>query len=179
MVAGDVAYIDKPGEPRRLSDFLLARFNPDGSLDTTFGTDGLVFTDFDGSLDDPSDMVIQDDGNLVVAGGTFKLARYLVGSTSTGVSDEPLPERTPMLAEPFPNPFRVQASIQFTLPESVQGRLALYDVLGRKVAVLKEGMLAAGQHEVVLEAGTLAPGAYLLRLEAGGMIQTQVLTLVQ
>ena len=84
-----------------------------------------------------------------------------------------------MLAEPFPNPFRAQASIQFTLPESMQGRLALYDVLGREVAVLKEGVLAAGQHEVVLEAGTLAPEAYLLRLEAGGMIQTQVLTLVQ
>lgn len=49
-------------------DFGLARYNPDGSLDTTFGTRGKVVTDFVGSDDGISDMVLQKDGKILVLG---------------------------------------------------------------------------------------------------------------
>jgi uncharacterized delta-60 repeat protein len=54
------------------SDFLVARFNADGSLDTTFGTNGLVTIDFDhGTGGDQADGVaLQSDGSIVVAGTT-------------------------------------------------------------------------------------------------------------
>ena len=65
------------------ADFALARYNSDGSLDTTFGTDGKVTTDF-GSQDSAGSVAIQADGKIVVTGvsiqpGTgydFALARY-------------------------------------------------------------------------------------------------------
>jgi uncharacterized delta-60 repeat protein len=64
-------------------DFAIARYNPDGSLDTTFDLDGKVTTDFDGSNDEGRAMAIQADGKIVAAGlaivsGTldFGLARY-------------------------------------------------------------------------------------------------------
>jgi uncharacterized delta-60 repeat protein/uncharacterized repeat protein (TIGR01451 family) len=64
-------------------DFALARYNPDGSLDTAFDTDGKVTTDFAGSADVAWGMAIQGDGKIVVAGladisgtGDFALARY-------------------------------------------------------------------------------------------------------
>ncbi|MHC4575042.1 MAG: hypothetical protein ACYS76_13070, partial [Planctomycetota bacterium] len=66
-------------------DFALARYEPNGSLDTSFGTDGLVITDFNSSNDYGQAVAIQDDGKIVVAGtsriGTpsgrdFALARY-------------------------------------------------------------------------------------------------------
>lgn len=65
-------------------DFALARYNANGSLDTSFGSGGKVTTDF-GSIDDPGlSLVIQADGKIVVAGYTissatnvdFALARY-------------------------------------------------------------------------------------------------------
>jgi len=63
-------------------DFALARYNPDGSLDTSFGTGGTVTTDFAGSVDIANALIVQADGRLVAAGSTeftavdFALARY-------------------------------------------------------------------------------------------------------
>ena len=51
------------------SDFLLARYNADGSLDTTFDIDGIVTTDF-GQGDHPFALSIQSDGKIVAAGAS-------------------------------------------------------------------------------------------------------------
>ena len=62
-------------------DFALARYNPNGSLDTTFSGDGKQTTDFGGE-DEANGVAIQEDGKIVVVGpqaGTgidFALARY-------------------------------------------------------------------------------------------------------
>jgi uncharacterized delta-60 repeat protein len=55
-------------------DFALARYNPDGSLDPTFGTGGTVTTDVLGGDDFASDLVLQADGKLVVGGTTAYVA---------------------------------------------------------------------------------------------------------
>jgi uncharacterized delta-60 repeat protein len=53
------------------NEFGLARYNPNGSLDPTFGNSGLVITDINnGSLDAPKDVALQQDGKIVVAGTT-------------------------------------------------------------------------------------------------------------
>ncbi len=63
------------------TEFALARYNPDGSLDTTFDGDGKVVTGFGGG-DYATSIAIQEDGKIVVAGITvlgdsdFALARY-------------------------------------------------------------------------------------------------------
>ena len=62
-----------------LLDFALARYNGDGSLDTSFDTDGKVTTDF-GSFDQASEVAIQPNGRIVAAGFSqpdFALARYV------------------------------------------------------------------------------------------------------
>src|SRR5206468_80556 len=67
----------------RREDFALARYNANGSLDTTFGTGGKVTTDFAGDDDQAFAVVLQTDGKIVAAGvaktyrgGDFALARY-------------------------------------------------------------------------------------------------------
>jgi uncharacterized delta-60 repeat protein len=62
-----------------LGDFALARYNPDGSADGTFGTGGKVTTDFGGQVEQAFAVAIQADGKIVAAGtaaGGFALARY-------------------------------------------------------------------------------------------------------
>ena len=49
-------------------DWALARYNADGSLDVTFGTGGVVTTDFFEGFDDAEDVLVQPDGKIVVAG---------------------------------------------------------------------------------------------------------------
>ncbi len=61
------------------ADFALARYNPDGSLDATFGSGGRVRSDFGTSADAAGDAVVQADGKIVAAGlsgGNFAVARY-------------------------------------------------------------------------------------------------------
>ena len=76
-----------------------------------------------------------------------------------------------------PNPSAGRAQASFTLAEAVEGRVAVYDVLGREVAVLTQGTLAARAHTLTVEG--LAPGAYVVRLEAEGQAQTVRLTVVR
>jgi len=71
------------------TDFAVARCNPDGSFDKTFGTDGKVITDFGKGTDQATAIAIQTDGKIVVAGfswnGTnndFSLTRYNPNGTT-------------------------------------------------------------------------------------------------
>jgi uncharacterized delta-60 repeat protein len=62
------------------SDFALARYNPDGTLDTSFGTGGIVTADHGTRSDDARALAIQPDGKIVLAGSADEdigLARYM------------------------------------------------------------------------------------------------------
>ena len=93
-------------------DFALARFNPDGSLDTSFGGDGTVLTDF-GGTDAVAALAVQPDGKLVAAGRTgadVALARYgtsgttptsSVTTSSTTTTTTAPPPTTTTVSSPF------------------------------------------------------------------------------
>ncbi|HLA63633.1 MAG TPA: T9SS type A sorting domain-containing protein, partial [Rhodothermales bacterium] len=69
------------------------------------------------------------------------------------------------LAQNEPNPAGGPTHIAFTLPDATTARLTVYDVTGREVAVLVDGEMASGHHEVVLDTDALPAGvyAYVLR----------------
>lgn len=79
-----------------------------------------------------------------------------------------------VLHQNYPNPFNPLTVIGFTVEtqdiESPRVRLAVYDILGREVAVLADGFYAPGTHSVKFDATTLPSGLYLYRLDAGGTI---------
>src|SRR5262249_12672180 len=66
------------------NDFALARYNADGSLDTSFDGDGKVTTDI-GLSDQGNSVTVQADGKILVAGvtgiGDFALVRYNADGT--------------------------------------------------------------------------------------------------
>jgi uncharacterized delta-60 repeat protein len=87
------------------SDFALARFNSDGTLDATFGSGGQVTTDLGGGHDYATSVVIQSDGKIVVAGGggidtknEYAIARY----NPDGTLDASFGDGGKVLAD-FPN----------------------------------------------------------------------------
>jgi len=61
------------------SDFALARYNVDGSLDQSFGNGGIVTTDFTGRIDQAYDVAVQQDGRIILAGGAGYDATTAVG----------------------------------------------------------------------------------------------------
>ncbi len=70
------------------NDFALARYNANGTLDTSFDGDGKLTTDFGGSIDEGNSVAVQSDGKIIVAGSSyngtntyFALARYNANGT--------------------------------------------------------------------------------------------------
>ncbi len=65
------------------NDFVLVRYNTDGTIDTGFDTDGIVTTDLAGGVDEANSVALQSDGKIMVAGtayigasSDFGLTRY-------------------------------------------------------------------------------------------------------
>jgi hypothetical protein len=90
------------------------------------------------------------------------------------------------LMQNYPNPFNPATTIRFTVgPEGVGGgeghrvRLAVYDLLGREVALLVDGIRPAGSYAEKFDASELASGTYLCRLVAGTDVQTRRMMLVR
>ena len=84
----------------------------------------------------------------------------------------------------YPNPFAGTTTLRYALPDEMNARLAVYDVLGRTVRVLGDSRRPAGEYTAVWdgrdEAGQpVAPGLYLYRLEAGGARHVRKMLLVR
>ena len=100
----------------------------------------------------------------------------LYGGGSTGV--ETLPEGW-ALGNSFPNPTTGGATIRFSLAEAADVSLTVYDVLGRQVATIADGPMAAGDHSARFDAGSLSSGTYIYRLQTPVGMQTRRMTVVR
>ena len=73
------------------------------------------------------------------------------------------------LSGTYPNPTTGPATVAYALPEPAEVTLEVYDVVGRRVAVLLDGaQQSAGHREATFEPGQLPGGTYLVRLRARG-----------
>lgn len=79
----------------------------------------------------------------------------------------------------FPNPFNPSTTFQFELPLQSAVRLEIYDMLGRRVAVLADEKLSAGTHERRWNASGFSSGVYIARLITIEGVFTQKTTLVK
>ncbi|MBK8164859.1 MAG: S8 family peptidase [bacterium] len=90
-----------------------------------------------------------------------------------------VPAAVAVLEQNQPNPFNPVTRIAFTLPQGGPARLAVYSLRGERVAVLADGELAAGPHEVTWDATGHPSGIYVYRLQAGATDLTRKMTLVK
>lgn len=79
----------------------------------------------------------------------------------------------------YPNPLASHATVGLDLPTAQAVRVAVFDLLGREVAVLHNGPLAAGGHDLVLDAARLPSGVYVVRAMGPGLAALQRFTLVR
>lgn len=78
-----------------------------------------------------------------------------------------------------PNPTAGLATVRFAMPQAGAVSVAVYDLLGRRVATLAEGEMAAGWHTASLDAARLSAGLYVVRMQAGTFAATQRVTVVR
>lgn len=100
-------------------------------------------------------------------------------------SVEQIIAKTPPLPKDFalesiyPNPFNPATKIQFSVPTAAQIRLAVYDIMGRQVELLREKQYEPGIYQIQWNASGLPSGTYFIRLESGGFMQAKRCMLVR
>jgi hypothetical protein len=98
--------------------------------------------------------------------------RGIVDSVSSGSAG-------PALTQNFPNPFKATTTLQVNLPEDGDANLAIFDLRGRKVAVLLSGNLQAGFRQVAWNAEGMPNGIYIARLKFKGSTKTVKMVLAK
>ncbi len=98
--------------------------------------------------------------------------------TLSGEFDPEIPQSI-VLEQNYPNPFNPSTVISFFLrrPENIQ--LAVYNVLGQKVATIVDERLNSGPHSFTFNSGSLASGIYFYRLETDDLSETRKMTLIR
>ncbi len=154
-------------------DFALCRFTTEGGLDNTFGTDGIVTTDFSTYNDGVNSSVIVPGGDIILAGYAgngsdtdFALAKYSLW-TPVSVIDLSGPKNQVWI---YPNPVRQKATLVYSLDSEEDISFILVDMQGRILKTLMENeKQEAGRHECLFSLPSDLPdGTYLLILSASG-----------
>ncbi|MEZ4387874.1 MAG: T9SS type A sorting domain-containing protein [Candidatus Krumholzibacteriia bacterium] len=104
---------------------------------------------------------------------------WFIWAGSGSVTDVDLAPVATGLGQGYPNPFNPTATIPVKLARSCQATLAVYDVKGRLVRTLHDGILAAGEHTFTFDGTGLGSGTYLYRLQTPDGVETRRLMLVK
>ena len=83
------------------------------------------------------------------------------------------------LHQNYPNPFNPTTSIKFDMPKDGHLSLKVYDLLGKEVAVLFDGVKQAGYYEATFNGSNLASGVYLYKMESGDFTSVKRLVILK
>jgi len=83
------------------------------------------------------------------------------------------------LSQNYPNPFNPATNIVFDVPEAGQVNLTIYNVLGEEAAVLVNGEVTAGRHQVTFNASSLPSGAYFYKLQQNNSVLIKKMLLLK
>ena len=81
------------------------------------------------------------------------------------------------LDQNYPNPFRSETILKFTLPRAAKVNLSLFDMNGRLVKVLVNESKESGTHAISFNAGSLSSGLYYYKLQAGDFSAVKKMTI--
>ena len=83
------------------------------------------------------------------------------------------------IARAWPNPFNASIHVEIVLPALASAKVEVFDILGRRVTLLKDGPLPAGASLLHWDATGHASGAYFIRLEADGVKDVRSVSLIR
>lgn len=122
------------------------------------------------------------DANLSAGSYTFRLKQVDFNGTFA-YSDEVNAEVTsPVqfeLAQNYPNPFNPSTTIKFSIPQSSNVTLKIFNTLGQEVKTLLSQNMESGLHTINFDASELNSGIYFYRLDADQFSEVRKMTLIK
>ena len=140
-----------------------------------------------GAGDDPKSVFAVDldgdgDNDMAVANAYSDDISILFNlSSMTGVDDFPetsLPESF-SISQNYPNPFNAATTLNYWLDEPGFVSIAIYNILGQRVATLVEGIKQSGEYSIIWDAADHPSGIYFARLTVGGVKSSMKLVLLK
>jgi hypothetical protein len=126
--------------------------------------------------------VVPSDTNQAET-GTISVSSLSWNQSSVGTSVEEMPgggmPAAFALDQNYPNPFNPSTTIRFSVPEHAFVSVAVFDVLGQKVATLVAEQLSPGRYAVQWDAAASSSGVYFCRLQSGAFAQVKRLLLLR
>jgi hypothetical protein len=118
------------------------------------------------------------NGTAVGAGGT--ILRTINGGVSF-VEEEKIAvvPNDYNLAQNYPNPFNPSTTIRYSVPQSSQVIIKVFDILGNEIETLVNEQKSTGTYEITWFAGNLPSGVYFYRLQAGNFVETKKMILMK
>ncbi|MCH8299681.1 MAG: T9SS type A sorting domain-containing protein [Candidatus Marinimicrobia bacterium] len=166
--------------------------HPQNNWDLFFSPDGgITWEEIKLDIDIPERSYQWVVPQLTIDEGRIRIYMDNVGEGYTGTSenfsirgvvtveDEEAFSRSFNLYPNYPNPFNPSTTISFTLSNASRVSLLIYDIHGREVESLIEGIQPAGSHSIEWNASNLASGVYFYRLTADEFIQTRKMILIK
>jgi len=84
-----------------------------------------------------------------------------------------------VICQNAPNPFTATTSIKFTMLRESQIRIVLFDIIGREIRVLTEGIYLPGIYTLNMDASELQGGIYVYKAYAGDLCETRKMTVIK
>jgi len=124
-----------------------------------------------------NEVTINWNAPLMYVSGALDYIRSGVVETSSELKpDQPAAFE---LAQNYPNPFNPATVIKYQLPVQSNVRLEVFDITGRRVALLIDRAQTAGSYQAEFDASNLASGIYMYRLTANQQEQVRMMTLIK
>ncbi len=83
------------------------------------------------------------------------------------------------LEQNYPNPFNPETTISYQIPKECHVELKVFDMLGREIALLVDGEIAAGKHEIKFDGSNISSGIYFYQMKTSSYIATKKLMLMK
>ena len=83
------------------------------------------------------------------------------------------------LEQNYPNPFNPNTKIKYSIPQSSNTTIKVFDVLGNEIKTLIDEYKPAGKYEIEFNAANLPSGVYFYQLQAGEFISTKKMILLK
>ena len=117
------------------------------------------------------------------SGELFRLQsfQFITNSKPTAINSRPennLPRRF-YLEQNYPNPFNPVTRIKYSVPKTSYLTIKVYDVMGREVATVFDGVQQAGNYTAILDGSNLTSGIYFYKMETNGFVETKKLVLLK
>ncbi|HEY3295081.1 MAG TPA: YCF48-related protein [bacterium] len=125
-----------------------------------------------------SDVTFLNNGMGWAVGSSGTILRYTPPAPDQVKSATAIPGDF-FLAPNFPNPFNPGTTLRFGVPQAADVSLEVFDMLGRKVATLRDGIAQPGVHSVSWTCPGCASGTYLARLRYAGRTLQQPMLLLK